>query len=94
MPKLKNKEEIPSSPQNPLFSRGYRPIRDKISKRSRFTMSCYNCSYYYQAVGDKEEVCQNPNVLKYDMVITDTSIYCNQWKPLVDKSKSRWKNDS
>lgn len=63
-----------------LFTRGYGGVRQKIGKGSRFTMSCYNCDHFYQAVGDDEEVCQNPDVLKYDMVITETSIYCNRWE--------------
>lgn len=67
------------SSKNKLFSRGYGAVRSRVEKGSRYTMSCFNCDYFYQAVGDKEEVCQNPNVLKYDMVITETSIYCNQW---------------
>lgn len=62
------------------FSRGYDPVRQRVAKGSKYTMSCYNCEYYYQEFGDKEEVCQNPNVLKYDMVVTPTNIYCNRWK--------------
>jgi len=73
--------EIPvSKGKSSLFSKGYTEVRRRVEKGSRFTMSCYNCDYYYQAVGDQEEVCQNPDVLKYDMVITETSIYCNKWK--------------
>ena len=63
-----------------MFTKGYSDVRQRVEKGSRFTMSCYNCDYYYQASGDNEEVCQNPDVLKYDMVVTDTSIYCNRWK--------------
>lgn len=81
-PRLKNPNEV--SEQKPtkasLFTRGYDDVRRRVEKGSRFTMSCYNCDYFYQASGDKEEVCQNPDVLKYDMVITETSIYCNRWK--------------
>ena len=81
-PRLKNpnevKEEKPTKAS--LFTRGYGEVRQKVEKGSRFTMSCYNCEHFYQAVGDKEEVCQNPDVLKYDMVITETSIYCNRWE--------------
>lgn len=62
------------------FSRGYKDVRERVSKGSKYTMSCYNCEYFYQDFNDKEEVCQNPNVLKYDMVVTPTSIYCNRWK--------------
>lgn len=62
------------------FNRGYSEVRQRVEKGSKYTMSCYNCEYYYQAVGDKTEVCQNPEVLKYDMVVTETSIYCTKWK--------------
>ena len=79
MPKIK-KPDNKKTESTPLFSRGFDPVRRKVEKGSRFTMSCYNCDYYYQAVGDTEEVCQNPEVLKYDMVITNSSIYCNRWR--------------
>ena len=64
----------------PVFNRGFSEVRQRVEKGSRFTMSCYNCEHYYQAVGDKTEVCQNPNVLKYDMVVSETSIYCTKWE--------------
>lgn len=72
-------EKTKKKKKSSLFSRGYDGVRRKVEKGSRFTMSCYNCDWFYQAVGDKEEVCQNPEVLKYDMVITETSIYCDKW---------------
>ena len=80
-PRLKNPNEVTEQPKSKssLFTRGYDDVRRKVEKGSRFTMSCYNCDFFYQAVGDKEEVCQNPDVLKYDMVVTETSIYCNRW---------------
>lgn len=43
-------------------------------------MSCYNCDFFYQAVGDDTEVCQNSEVLQFDMIVTETSIYCNRWR--------------
>lgn len=73
------------------FERGYKPVRDKISKGSKYTMSCYNCEYFYQSFGDKEEVCQNQNVLKYDMVVTQNNIYCNYWKMSKRKSSTSFK---
>ena len=81
-PRLRNPNEVVEDTKptkSSLFTRGYSEVRQRVEKGSRFTMSCYNCDYFYQAVGDKEEVCQNPDVLKYDMVITETSIYCNRW---------------
>lgn len=76
--KLKARKEEPV--KKPVFNRGYREVRQRVEKGSKYTMSCYNCEHYYQAVGDKTEVCQNPEVLKYDMVVTETSIYCTKWK--------------
>lgn len=83
MKKLKNPVKECSrsfSKYNSLFTKGYSPVRERVEKGSRFVKSCYNCAFFYQAVGDKEEVCQNPNVLKYDMVITESNIYCSHWK--------------
>ena len=63
-----------------VFNHGYNSVRAKVESGSVYLKSCYNCDYYYQAVGDK-------TVLRYDMVVTETSIYCNQWKPCA-RSKS------
>lgn len=70
-----------SKEKRPLFTRGYEESRERLSKNSHFTKSCFNCGHYFQASGDKEEVCQNPNVLEYDMVVTENNIYCVQWTP-------------
>ena len=88
-PRLKNPNEVEEvkPTKASLFTKGYSEVRHKVEKGSRFTMSCYNCEHFYQASGDKEEVCQNPDVLKYDMVITETSIYCNRWE-LVKRKQS------
>lgn len=51
-----------------------------MKSNSRFTMSCFNCDWYYQSDNDNKEVCQNPHVLKYDMVVTAERVYCLQWK--------------
>ena len=74
-----------------MFSRGFKEVNDRVSKGSKFTMSCYHCEYYYQDTGDSEEVCQNPDVLQYDMVVTTTTIYCNRWKPVQRKSPTKFK---
>jgi hypothetical protein len=63
-----------------LFNRGYAELNQKLERGSKYTMSCFNCEYYYQASGDQEEVCQNTGVLKYDMMVTENSIYCSKWK--------------
>lgn len=67
------------------FNRGYAELNNRLEKRSRFTMSCYNCDYFYQTKEDDEEVCQNPNVLQYDMVVSENNVYCNQWTNCKDK---------
>lgn len=77
-----------------LFNRGYSELNDRLEKRSRYTMSCFNCDYFYQTAEDEEEVCQNPTVLKYDMVVSENNVYCNQWtncKDKVEKEKRRSK---
>jgi len=71
-----------------LFKKGYIPVRKKMESRSIYLTSCYNCEYYYQAVGDKEEMCQNPKVLQYDMVVTESNIYCNLWESVKHKNQS------
>lgn len=43
-------------------------------------MSCFNCAYYYQAVGDKEEMCQNDKVLEFDMITEGHLVYCTHWE--------------
>lgn len=63
------------------FSRGYDKCRVKVEKSAKYTRSCFNCAYYYQEHGDKEEMCQNPSVLEYDMVVEENQIYCVHWKP-------------
>lgn len=65
------------------FGRGYKPFREKSG--SKYVMSCFNCNFFYQAVGDKEDLCQNPDVLEYDMINTESSIYCLRWQPVKGK---------
>lgn len=74
-------EPYPPKKKKPLFTRGYKESRERLAKNSHFSRSCFNCADYYQASGDKEEVCQNPNVLQYDMVVSDNNIYCLKWRP-------------
>ena len=78
--KLKKPSQPEPTTKSPIFNRGFREVRQRVEKGSKYTMSCFNCEHYYQAVGDKTEVCQNPEVLKYDMVVTETSIYCTKWE--------------
>lgn len=81
-PRLKNPSvAAPTVPQkSSLFSRGYSECRKRVEKGSKFTNSCFNCDWYFKADGDREELCQNPEVLKYDMIVTESGIYCNRWR--------------
>lgn len=81
---MKLKKPVDSTPKEQkreLFTKGYGEIQSKVSKRNKFIMSCYNCEYFYQAMGDTEEMCQNSEVLRYDMIITENNICCAKWKP-------------
>ncbi len=74
----------------PLFTRGYKESRERLARNSQYTRSCFNCVYYYQASGDKEEMCQNQEVLQYDMVVTDNNVYCVKWSPSsISKTKQQ-----
>lgn len=77
--KKKKTDETKKKKTN-VFNRGYSGVREKIGKGSRYTMSCFNCEHFFKDFGDVEEVCQNPDVLKYDMVVTPTNVYCNRWE--------------
>lgn len=67
--------------KRPIFTRGYQESRERLANNSYYTRSCFNCAYYFQASGDKEEVCQNTEVLEYDMVVEGNNIYCLKWLP-------------
>lgn len=63
------------------FSRGYNEIRKKMNTSAKYTKCCNNCAFYYKDRSDKEEVCQNSQVLEYDMVYEDNRVFCCRWKP-------------
>lgn len=69
------------SKNRPIFTRGYQESRERLLKNPYYSRSCFNCAYYFQASGDKEEVCQNQEVLQYDMVVTDNNVCCVKWRP-------------
>ena len=52
------------SKNRPIFTRGYQESRERLLKNPYYSRSCFNCAYYFQASGDKEEVCQNQEVLQ------------------------------
>lgn len=68
-----------------MFNRGFAESRKKAKKGIKYIRSCFNCIYYYEAVGDGEEMCQNTNVSEYDLVVDGNNIYCTYWKPLDSK---------
>ncbi len=71
-----------------MFERGYAKVRETVAKGSKYIRSCHNCRFFSKEKGDKEEVCQNSNVLKYDIIMTENTIYCLKWQPYeyVDKN--------
>lgn len=64
------------------FNRGFKKVRELIEERPKVYMNCLNCKYYYQAMGENEETCNNTDVLHYDLVIEENRIYCIHWKPI------------
>ena len=75
--------------KKPLFTRGYNESRERLAKNPYYSRSCFNCACYYQASGDKEEVCQNPDVIEYDMVVSDNNVYCVKWRPTSSKTEQQ-----
>lgn len=67
--------------KRPKFTHGYNESRGRMEKNSYYSRSCFNCAYYFQAHGDREEVCQNNEVIEYDMIVDGNNIYCLKWKP-------------
>ena len=64
------------------LNRGYKEVSEKVMRNPKFFRSCYNCYYFYQSREDREELCQNPDVLEYDMVIEEDRFYCIKWRPV------------
>lgn len=69
------------------FTKGYEETRSKMKKYPKFFMSCFNCDYYYKGVRDQDELCQNNNVLSYDMVVREGTIFCSHWKGIEKKKE-------
>ena len=72
----------------PTFNRGYKEVRERTEKNAKYMRSCFNCDYYYQVRSDEGEICQNGNVLEYDMIIEGNNICCTQWKMSSRKTSS------
>lgn len=69
------------------FKRGYEVSRERIRTSPRFAMSCFNCNHYFQGEGDIEEVCQNNEVLEFDMVVEGNNIFCAYWQQCKSKNE-------
>lgn len=67
------------------FTRGYKDIKEKVKKSYRYTRSCENCHSYGRTEEDEEEVCQNPNVLPYDICVDENRTYCSFWRYINDR---------
>ena len=83
MAKLKRK-------QKPVkFPRGYEVFRKSYSNlRTRASLAnCFSCDFFYQAEGDICELCQNPSVLKYDMVVDKNRVFCSYWRGVWERDK-------
>lgn len=63
-----------------MFEKGYRVAKEVAQNSPKYFRTCFNCQYFFKTDKDSEEVCQNDKVLRYDMIMTDTAIYCNRWK--------------
>lgn len=63
-----------------MFKVGYDGVEEKLKKRSHFIMSCDNCKHFYQDIGDAEELCQNNEVLPFDIVVEEKRVYCHFWE--------------
>ena len=61
---------------------GYSEVSERINRNPKFLRTCENCKHYYQDNEDKEELCQNSEVLEYDMVVEENRVYCIRWEPI------------
>ena len=71
----------------PIFTRGFKDVRQRAKKSSRYTSSCDNCTYFKWDEESKEEICHNGNVLEYDICVDleNNRVYCNYWQPESDE---------
>ena len=69
--------------QKPMkFKRGYEIFHQSYKNpRTRASLAnCFSCDFFYQAEGDICELCQNPDVLKYDLYVANGRVFCSYWK--------------
>lgn len=74
--------------KNQLFTRGFEENRKKILNNPYYIRSCFNCIYYYRTSKDTDEMCQNSNVISYDMLITKNNICCLKWTPIKNEKNT------
>lgn len=68
-----------SKKERPLFTRGFKELKEKQQKGIKFIRHCNSCHFYFSEVEGQEECCQNESVLPYDVVMTEDSIFCHYW---------------
>lgn len=71
------------------LKRGFSPIREQIQSKSRYLRDCNNCRFFYQAPLDEEELCQNEQVLEFDICTDKDRVYCCYWLPNGDKESKK-----
>lgn len=54
--------------------RGFKPLASQIEGKAKYIADCNSCIDWDDRMG-----CQNPNVLKYDMIEEGSRIYCTYW---------------
>lgn len=71
------------------LKRGFKPIREQIHAKSRYMRDCNNCRHFYQAPFDEEELCQNQQVLEFDICTDKDRVYCCYWQPNGEVEKKK-----
>ena len=73
-----------------VFKKGFESVRERITtgRTSKYVMSCFNCNHYFKAPGDVEELCQNSQVLKYDIIVDGGRVYCSFWELFKTEEKT------
>ena len=71
------------------LKRGFNHVREQIQSKSRYLRDCNNCRFFYQAPFDEEELCQNEQVLAFDICTDNQRIYCCYWLPNGEKEKKK-----
>lgn len=62
------------------FSKGFKDVREKVNKSAKYMRACENCKFFYQSREDDEEVCQNTEVLEFDICVEGSRTFCVFWK--------------